>query len=204
MTYLAYRLALAVLVIAFCEYAGAQNPAQLKAARKLLEQSQAELATGDYQRAIERAREAVPLLQTAGDMANAGLALNTLGSAQLYRGDYEAARVSFEQSLEIERAINNGNAEVARLNNIGNVYFFEGQYLEALRQYERALDVIKRRGDESWVPRRRQLTLANLATLYEQVGQNQHALDLYRRLRTEPSALTPGEQAQFLSNLGTL
>ncbi|MDQ6699138.1 MAG: CHAT domain-containing protein, partial [Acidobacteriota bacterium] len=171
---------------------------------KLLQQSQAELAIGDYQRAIERAREAVPLLQKAGDMANAGLALNTLGSAQLYRGDYEAARVSFEQSLEIERAINNGNAEVARLNNIGNVYFFEGQYLEALRQYERALDVIKRRGDESWVPRRRQLTLANLATLYEQLGQNQHALDLYRRLRTEPSALTPGEQAQFLSNLGTL
>jgi len=173
-------------------------------AQILLEDSQVALALGDYQRTVGRAAEAVPLLRKSGDLANAGLALNTIGSAQLYRGDYDAALVSFEQSLGIERALKNGNAEVARLNNIGNVYFFQGQYLETLRQYQRALDVVERRRDESWVPRRRQLTLANLATLYEQLGQNQHALDLYRRLRTEPSALSPGEQAQLLSNLGTL
>ena len=173
-------------------------------AQILLEDSQVALALGDYQRTVDQAAAAVPLFRNSGDLTNAGVALNTIGSAQLYRGDYDAALVSFGQSLEIERALKNGNAEVARLNNIGNVYFFQGQYLEALRQYRLALDAVERRRDESWVPRRRQLTLANLATLYEQLGQNQHALELYRRLRTESSALSPGEQAQLLSNLGTL
>ncbi len=173
-------------------------------AQILLEDSQVALALGDYQRSADRAASAVPLLRKAGDLANAGLALNTLGSALLYRGDYDAALVNFEQSLEIHRTLKDGNAEVARLNNTGNVYFFKGEYLEALRRYRKALDVVERRRDESWAPRRRQLTLVNLATLYEQLGQNEHALDLYRRLRTDSSALSPAEQAQLLSNLGTL
>src|SRR5262249_43531580 len=96
------------------------------------------------------------------------------------------------------------SGEITRLNNISNVYFFQGKYLDALQACERALRRVDETAGERWNPARKQLTLANLATLYEQLGQNERALDYYKLAQSLGAALQPGEQAQLLSNLGTL
>ncbi|MCU1263404.1 MAG: Tetratricopeptide 2 repeat protein [Bryobacterales bacterium] len=170
----------------------------------LLEESQTALSLGDYQRSADRAAESALIFDQAHDLANLSSALNTVGLARLYRGEYDSALKSFERSLQIERERSNGDAEAARLNNIGNVYFFQGKYLDALREYERAMNRVAAGQEQPWAPRRRQLTLANTAILYEQLGQDQRALSLYRQIGAESPALPPGEQAQLISNMGTL
>lgn len=170
----------------------------------LLEESQTALSIGDYQRSADRAAESARIFEQAHDVANLSSALNTVGLARLYRGEYDSALKSFERSLQIERDRGNGDAEAARLNNIGNVYFFQGKYLDALREYERARIRVAAGQEQPWAPRRRQLTLANMAILHEQLGQDQRALSLYREIGAEPSALPPSEQAQLISNMGTL
>ncbi len=58
--------------------------------------------------------------------------------------------------------------------------------------------------NESWTASRRDLTLANLATLYQRLGQEPRALELYRQLAGASRALPPREQAQMLINQGVL
>src|SRR5215469_456643 len=58
--------------------------------------------------------------------------------------------------------------------------------------------------EETWNPRRRQVTLANLAALYQRVGKEQTALKLYQQMIAAPQALPPSEQAQFVLNQGIM
>jgi CHAT domain-containing protein/lipopolysaccharide biosynthesis regulator YciM len=175
-------------------------------AHAVLESSEIALARGDYPRAIARATEAAEIFGRRFDRQNEAHAINNVGQAYLYRGKYADALHNFERSLELHRISNNAEGEITLRNNIGNVYFFQGQYLDALQSYEGAL---KRAGEtlgEPWNPRRRALTLTNLATLYERLGQNDRALDYYK----QAMALPPGtgipyrERAQLLSNAGTV
>jgi tetratricopeptide (TPR) repeat protein len=132
------------------------------------------------------------------------MAVNFVGLARLYRGEYAAALLSFQRALENDIRLQDASGEITRLNNISNVYFFQGKYLDALQVCERALQRADQTTAEKWNPSRRQLTLANLATLYEQLGQNEKALDYYKLAQAHGPALPPAEQAQLLSNLGTL
>jgi tetratricopeptide (TPR) repeat protein len=91
-----------------------------------------------------------------------------------------------------------GDALPARENNIGNVYYFQGRYAGALRSYQAAIDRVKATTREKWNQRRRQLTIANLATLYQRAGQEQTALKMYQQLAASPEAMPPSEQAQLL------
>ena len=170
----------------------------------LLEAGQTQLAVGDYQRASERGGESASIFHLLKDAANEALANNVTGSAQLYRGDYGPAMRSFEQALELDRRQHDGKGEITRLSNIGNVYFFQGKYLDALQSYERALRRVEETAAEPWNAGRRQLVLTNLAILYEQLGQNQRALDYYKQALALGSGLIPSEYAQLLSNAGTL
>src|SRR5205807_2201678 len=85
-----------------------------------------------------------------------------------------------------------------------NAYFFQSRYLDALENYEIALRRAQENAREPWSASRRQLALTNLAILYEQLGQNQRALDYYKQALAGPSALDPAEHGQLLSNVGTL
>lgn len=73
-----------------------------------------------------------------------------------------------------------------------------------VRSYEEALRRTGQSAGQPWQPRRGQLTLANLATLYEQLGQNDKALGYYHAALAFGSAMPPNEYAQLLSNVGTL
>jgi tetratricopeptide (TPR) repeat protein len=173
-------------------------------AQVVLEAGQAALAAGRYPFALERGNEAASLFQALHDSPNEAHAHNLSGTARLYTGEYAGAHEQFQQALEIDRRTHDARGEINRLNNIANVYFFQGRYLEALENYQTALRRAEQSAGESWSASRRQLELTNLAILYEQLGQNQKALDYYKQALAGPSALNPGEHGQLLSNVGTL
>jgi len=173
-------------------------------AHALLEGAQAALAAGAQAHALEWGSESARLFGQINDTANETLAENVTGSAQLYLGDYDAALKTFRHALDLDRGTNDGRGEISRLSNIGSIYFFQGKYLDALDTYELAMRRVNETSNEPWNPGRRQVILGNLAILYEQLGQNQKALDYYQQVSDSGSAMTPAEQGQLLSSMGTL
>jgi CHAT domain-containing protein/tetratricopeptide (TPR) repeat protein len=183
--------------------AAAQSPAGSDP-RAVLDQAKAALAAGDYKRALARAEEAAALFHARKDPANEAAASNVGASAQLYSGDYEPSIREFQHALALDRQLRDGKGEITRLSNIGNVYFFQGKYLDALDSYEQAMHAVEQSAGAPWIAGRRQLVLTNLATLYEQLGQNETALGYYRQALAAGAGLPPSEYAQLLSNAGTL
>jgi tetratricopeptide (TPR) repeat protein len=173
-------------------------------AHALLEYGQASLSTGDYAGALGAAQEAVLIFHDLKDAGGEAQADNVSGSAQLYNGDYDGAIHAFEGALQLDRRLHDAQGEITRLSNIGNVYFFQGKYLDAQGSYERALARVEETSGKPWNANRRELVLTNLATLYEQLGQYQKALEYYQRALAGSQQMGPSERAQLLSNAGTL
>ena len=170
----------------------------------LLELSLTAQALGDYSRSIEAGTQAADLFRKRSDAANEAIAANTVGSSRLYHGDYAAALENFQRALQLDRAQHDAKGEITRLSNIGNIYFFQGKYLDALESYQRAMRRVEETAAEPWNAGRRQLVLANLATLYQQLGQYQKSLDYYQLAQTAGTALPPADYAQLLANTGTI
>ncbi len=161
------------------------------------------VSLGRYDAAIAETSEAIKIRIALGNSAKLGDDYNTLGLAHQYRGDYPQALANYAKALAADRANGDREGEVTLLNNIGNVNYFEGRYSDALRAYLEAQEKL-RDSHEPWSAARRDLTLANLATLYQRLGQEPRALDLYRQLGDASRALPPSEQAQSLMNQGVL
>ena len=170
----------------------------------LNQKSAAANAAGDYTKAIDFARQAQAACREAGDVPCQAKAVNNEGVAQISRGDYPAALTSFEGALELYRKAGDGEYEIRLLNNIGGVYLFQGRYMEALRRYREAEKRVGESASEPWNPRARQVTLVNLATLYQSIGQEDRALQIYQQLRSARKALSPREEGILISNLGTI
>ncbi len=67
------------------------------------------------------------------------------------------------------------------------------------------MQIVSRADAQPWVTARRQLTNANLATIYQRLGLYDRALDTYQRMRRISGwTLRPVEQAQVLANMGAL
>jgi tetratricopeptide (TPR) repeat protein len=166
--------------------------------------SQISVSLGDYRAAISDAEAAAEIRRSLKDDIGIGEDLNTLGLANLYLGNFTIALSDYQQALKLDRARGNAEGEIVRENNIGNVYYFQARYSEALPWYQSAMDRVNATLAQPWNPRRRQMTISNLATLYQRVGKEQTALDLYRQLAESPQAMPPSEQAQLLLNEGIL
>lgn len=119
-------------------------------------------------------------------------------------GEYEGALGAYASARQVARGSGLISAEVTLLNNEGNVFYFLGRYSEAHGRYEDALEILKRNNQADWYARRLQMTRANIAVLYQKLGQYQRALAIYQELSSTRSALAPGERAQLLANMGVL
>ncbi len=161
-------------------------------AQSALNAAQTSLAAGDYAHALEQAEQAAGLFRSRHDPTGEKLALDIAGSAYLYRGDYDLALERYQTALQIDRRQQDASGEITRLCNIGSVYFFRGRYSEALAQYVQALKRVSETGASG------QLVFTNLATLYQQLGDNQKALDYYQQ------ALLLGPNGDLLTNAGSL
>jgi len=172
-------------------------------ARALVAVTDASLAVGDYEPAIQEAQEAFDLHQQLGQQSEAAWDLNAVGLANLYLGRYDAALAGYERALALDRGAGDGDGEVTRLNNIGNVHFMRGRYADALRLYQDASAEVDRKTSEKSRARLRKMTTSNLAALYQRLGADERALDLYAQLRTGET-MEPSEEAQLLINQGAL
>jgi len=172
-------------------------------ARALASATDASIALGDYESAIQDAQEAFDVHQQLGQRSDAAWDLNAVGLANLYLGRYDRAIASYERALALDRAGGNGDGEITRLNNIGNVHSMRGRYGDALRLYQEALAAVDTRTSERERARLRKMTVSNLAVLHQRLGADERALDLYGRLRTGET-MQPSEEAQLLINQGAL
>lgn len=160
-------------------------------------------AAGDYQRAIELARESLARHQRSNSLDGQATDWNAIGRASTYLGRFPEAIAAYQSALAIDRQQNNAEGEVVRLYNLGNVHFELGRYQDSFRHYQAALDRIDAAGNQPWTPRRRQVAAANLAILHQRVGSYGKALELYRGLAL-PASMPASERAQLLANQGTL
>src|SRR5256712_1464270 len=168
-------------------------------ARALTAVTDASIALGDYESAIQEAQEAFDIHQRLGQGAEAAWDLNAVGLANLYLGRYDSALASYQRALALDRAGGDGDGEVTRLNNIGNVQYMRGRYSDALRLYQDAMAEVDTRTSERSRARLRKMTISNLAALYQRLGPDERALDLYTPLRTG-EAMQPSEEPQLPIN----
>lgn len=161
------------------------------------------ISLGDYGGAINDVERAVQLRRALhdNDLAND---LNTLGRAYQYLGNYAAALDHYEQALKSDRSQGDLSGEVTRLNNIGTIYFYLGQYSTALESYETALKIVDANAGQIWQRWGKKLTTGNIATVYDRLGLEEKALDLYRQNSGKPDEMAPEEYAQLLLNEGVL
>jgi CHAT domain-containing protein/tetratricopeptide (TPR) repeat protein len=161
-------------------------------------------AQGDYDLALGRAREALQVFRTLGDPVGETRARNNSGNAHMYRGDYPDALADFTEALAVARQHGHRESEVDALNNIGSNHFIRASYLDALRAYREALALVGSAASEPWSARKRGITVANLAALFQRLGQEQSALSLYADLRKDWAQLSVSEQGRLLINQGVL
>ncbi len=179
----------------------AGDPARL--AQALSAAGAASLATGKYPAALQYNKEALALHQKLGDAAAQARDWNFLGLADMYLANYGPSLDEYRHALALDRANRDRDGEIERLNNLGNVYYFQGRYLDALHSFESALEKVNAATGEKWYSRRHQITIANLATVYQRLGAEEKALALYSQL-SNGSAVRPSEKAQMLLNQGVL
>lgn len=179
----------------------AGDPARL--AQALSAAGAASLATGKYPAALQYNKEALALHQKLGDAAAQARDWNFLGLADMYLANYSPSLDEYRHALALDRANRDRDGEIERLNNLGNVYYFQGRYLDALHSFESALEKVNAATGEKWYSRRHQITIANLATVYQRLGAEEKALALYSQL-SNGSAVRPSEKAQMLLNQGVL
>src|SRR5438067_5157891 len=170
------------------------DPAALGAALNAL--SQIASAQGQYDSAAARAREAADVHRALGDKGGEAHAIQLLGVAEIYQAHYASALHQMDTALALARSIGDREREVVVLNNLGSIHFHQARYLDALRAYREALDSAGQAGAAPWSRRLRRLTLTNLAALFQRVGHEDQAIQLYGELRNAPEALTPNEQAR--------
>jgi tetratricopeptide (TPR) repeat protein len=149
------------------------------------------VSLGEYGTAISEAGTAAGIPRTIKGDIGIREDFNTLGLANLYLGNYAAALSNYQQALKLDIANGSAEGEIARENNIGNAYYFQGHYAEALRWYQTAMDRARATPTQTWTPARRQLTIANLAALYQRTGKEQTALNLYQGLAKSPLCPSP-------------
>jgi tetratricopeptide (TPR) repeat protein len=159
---------------------------------------------GDYESAIRNARRSAGEYRALSDAAGEAGALNNLGVAELYSGAYNAAERSLAAAVTLSNGVGDREGQAEQSSNLANVYYFQARYMEGLQTYEHALDLAQKADGEPWAPRRRAVVLINMATVYQRLGQDLAAMDLYRRAREQPGVLRTNEEAQLLTNLGVL
>ena len=160
--------------------------------------------TGEYGRAVALSRESASACQKMNDRNCEARAHNDAGLALSSAGSYVEAATELDLGLKLAAQTGDAQTAVLILNNLGNVYYYQAKYSEALRAYQSAQQYVEKSGAEAWTATWRQLTLLNLATLYQRLRNFQRAITIYNDVLDHVMGLAPREVAQIYSNLGAL
>lgn len=157
---------------------------------------------GEYSRAVELSRESAFACQKMHDKNCEALAYDDVGLAFSNAGKYPEAAGELDLALKLTAETGNAQTAVLVLNNLGIVYYYQAKYSEALRAYESALQYVQKSAAEQWSATWRQLTLLNLGTLYQKLGNDQRAINIYNDILAHPEQATPRDLAQLNANMG--
>ena len=189
---------------AFDALAGSKATAPHDIAGSLMELSRIHLGAGNYAESIAKGERAVKIFHSLDDSGSEGNALTILGLSFTYQGNYNRALEILRTALNIAHQSHDLRQEITRRNNISTVYYFQGRYADALDELQAAMRLVDSSPEQEWNASRRQLTTANIAIVYQTLGQYDRALETYARLRSSTGSLEPQEQAQLLVNMGAL
>ncbi len=181
-----------------------RSPGSIELATVLQHLSVLDLNAADYPAAVAHAKECSELFEELHDAVNEISCGTVIGRAQTASGLYADAAATGEKMLDVARSKGLAEAHVSLLNNSGNIDLFLGRYDKAFRKYKEAEGLLAVSTGQPWYARRRTVTLANLATLYQRLGQYERALRMYSQIRDSAQPLPSGEQGQVLENSGTL
>jgi CHAT domain-containing protein len=158
--------------------------------------------SGEYSRAVEFSRESAAACQKMHDTNCEALAYDDVGLALSNAGNYTDAAAELDLGLKLTAETGNAQTAVLILNNLGIVYYYQAKYSESLRAYESALQYVQKSAAEPWSATWRQLTLLNLGTLYQKLGNDQRAIKTYNDILAHPEETTPRDLGHLNSNMG--
>lgn len=158
--------------------------------------------SGEYSRAVEFSRESAAACQKMHDTNCEALAYDDVGLALSNAGNYRDAAAELDLGLKLTAETGNAQTAVLILNNLGIVYYYQAKYSESLRAYESALQYVQKSAAEPWSATWRQLTLLNLGTLYQKLGNDQRAIKIYNDILAHPEEATPRDLGHLNSNMG--
>ena len=170
-----------------------------KQAEVALCHSQYAEAMGDYQAAIEAAREVIDLSQKTQDVRIEAQGFFWWGITLWRKGDYQASQTQLEQSLALTQEAQFYKLEADTLRNLGVVCYFQGDIAGAQAYHEQALPIHREIGDR----RGEAMTLNNLGGIC--AGQSEFAearVHLEKALRIHRETGDRRGEASALGNLG--
>ena len=159
---------------------------------------------GDFDEAIDLARDSVAILRTEGKENNSGLAksLTTQGAIHFARGEYDEGDAALVEAIQLHEAEDPVSTEdlAVTLGHLAQVRNAVGKVEEAEAMLRRALAIWRESGNEEQVA----LTNHILATALENQGDlvtalqlKQESLEVLRRLRGEENPVV----AQLTNNV---
>ncbi len=102
---------------------------------------------GDYDRAVQMAREALDLSKSFGDRSGMIMGNNILSQINYLQGNFPEAHQFSEGALELERISDNRWSMGFSLTNLGRVAFAMADYSEAIIRFQEALEIRRELGD---------------------------------------------------------
>ncbi|MGI2903603.1 CHAT domain-containing protein [Tolypothrix sp. VBCCA 56010] len=162
---------------------------------QLLKQGTAE----SLRQALEKWKQALPLLRQVGDKAVEAATLNNIGFVYNDLGDKQQALNYYNQSLPLSRQVGDKEREATTLNNISSVYNDLGDKQQALNFYNQSLHLWQEVGNKAWEAR----TLTGIGRVYNDLGDKQQALNFYNQsLPLWQEVGDKAAEATTLNNIG--
>ena len=159
------------------------------------------LTTGDYEKTMSYANEAIVISEKIKYKKGHSKALKIIGAAYMLQGDYPEAIVNFEASLKINEEMGDKKGIAAAYSNIGLVYMYQGDYANALKNHKKSLKMEEEIGDKTGIAQ----SYNNIGIVYEDIGNYPEALNNYLaslRIKEEIGDKVGG--ANTLSNIGAI
>ena len=157
---------------------------------------------GELGKAASEYAEVRDMYEKAGNLRQAAIAVNGMGTVFYDKGDFEGAGKAYEEGLRIARQTGSEAVVANSLNSIGNVAYEQGKWEEARRNYQQALEMDRSLGRN---PGHIAGDLGNLANVEEALGDLPTATRMQRETLEEfRKAGNRRGEASTLSNLGNV
>lgn len=133
---------------------------------------------GNHEQAVQLLNAALEIWNRIGSAYEQASVLQMLGLAYQRKQDYEAELKTFSEALRLSEISGDAAQRARALSGLGASHYYLGHPSEAREIWEKALALCQEAGET----KTRLLVENNLAVLYQNQGQFQKALNLYRHL----------------------